>query len=298
MIDYRDFMLQGQKDIKRSRLLFEKEDYGFAAYSTEQGIEKYLKAYLMKINIIKNPDKLGHLTYPRLLEEIIISLKDQRYDSQNDEPINQFFDASIKFFESYSNIFTGFERSLPKKILCWKESLKIDLNDEEKKIVVGLTTELNKIKNDFLFGIISSGQSMSQTKQTTTPKLDPPGIAKLVALLQRWLQAFTTNTSLNIEKELNEFQVIIAPALYGMKENSLSRKDSDFFLKYLGVVRTFQWIDPVIAAYPHEEIGRYPFDIDGTTPTEIYKERKDELSNLLKMIELACSQIKISIINE
>ncbi len=296
MVDYRDFMLQAQKDIKRTRWLYEKNDFGFAAYSAEQGIEKYLKAYLMKINIIRNPDKLGHLTYPRLLAEIITELQDQKFDSRNDETTNKFLGAFIKFFENYSDIFIGFEKSIPKKILCWKESLKIDLNDEEKKIVKGLEVELNNIKNNFLTAIMECIQSISKTKPTT-PKLDPLGVSKLIALLQRCLQAAASNSSFNLEKELNELQVITTPALYGMKENSFSRKDSDFFLKYFGLVKTFQWIDPVVAAYPHEEIGRYPFDIDGTTSTEIYKERKDDLSNLINALELACNQIKIAIIN-
>jgi len=283
-------MLQAQKDIKRARLLHEKGDYGFSAYSTQQALEKYLKAYIMKIGITKNPDNFKHLTYPKLFEEIVSDLKNQRLEPKNSEIANNFLDTFIEFFHDFSEIIKGFEKSDPKKILCWKESLGITSNNEDKKILQGLEIELNKLKTKIFSGMMEFFNSISNLP--TQANIDPVGVSKLIALLQRACQSLISNSNINLEKELNELQVIVAPHLFGMKEDSISRKDSDFFLKFFGLVRTFQWIGEVIATYPHEEIGRYPIDIGGQSSSDIYEEQKEELLDLINSVELTCQQIK------
>jgi hypothetical protein len=56
--------------------------------------------------------------------------------------------------------------------------------------------------------------------------------------------------------------------------------------------------DVLIRAYPHEDIGRYPTEIDGESSVNIYEKRKEHVWNLIQEIKSACSRIEESIKSE
>jgi hypothetical protein len=292
MIDYRDLLLQGQTDIDRAKDLFIKEDYGFAAYSAQQGLEKYLKSFLMKFNIVKNSN-IGHLPYSLLLEIIIDEFDDLSKNEKDDTVFFQYLQTCKEYFNSFKNTLDSFQKSDPKKILIWKSSLKMKLNGDEEKIEKGIKIEEEKTKSIMINGITKLFTSNTAEKPLIAT---PEDTQKLVEWLSRNFQSAQNNSKIDFSKEIDEIEEILSPYLYGVKEKSLSKQDSDFLTDFFKIFRTFEWLELLLASYPHEEIGRYPTTIDNESSVELYKERKDDLYNLITAIDSACLQIRTNIL--
>ena len=303
MIDYREFMLQGQSDIERARELFTKEDYGFAAYSAQQGFEKYLKSYFMKLNIIKNPD-IGHLPYSELLK-IIVDEYNELIKYENDDIIIQYLQTSKDYFNSLKNILDSFQKSDPKKILLWKSSLKIELNDDEQKISNGIDIELGKLQSIMLNGLAQLFSNLQSQESETVDSdnvqgskiMNPDDSQRLVEWMVHIIQNVQQNIETDFIKEVNNFEEIISPYLYGVKENSFSKQDTDFIMKFFKIWKTFSWLGLILLSYPHEEIGRYPTNINHENSLKLYKEKNNELLDLINILDSACLEIRTSILS-
>ena len=142
MIDYKDFMQYAEIDLDISKTLYKKKQYGSAAYHTQQALEKYLKSYFLKSNLIENTKDLGHLQYPEIINEAISIFENQRKKEENSNMI-KMLDASIEHYSIIKEMFTKVKQSQDKKILFWKASMGIELTANEKNMLQGI-----RIKNE------------------------------------------------------------------------------------------------------------------------------------------------------
>src|SRR5690348_12299721 len=111
VVDYSDFQQQGATDILRAEKLYEDGDYGFAAYSAQQALEKYTKAYLMKFTLIEDPKKLGHLNFGSVLGIILPELKSHLESSKEIPFIVQLIQILINYTSSLKDIFDNITNS-------------------------------------------------------------------------------------------------------------------------------------------------------------------------------------------
>jgi len=294
MIDYRDFMQTAFADIHRADKLFNEGDFGFAAYCAQQGLEKYLKAYLLKCNLIGDVQILGHLQYHQIMSEVVKELERQKKLEKSNSAFYKMLDATAKFFLDLKEIFEIIKEPT-KKILVWKSSLGIELNKNEQRIDKGLGLKLEKIKQEYLLSFQNLLiPALSDINVDRLASIDPANIQKFLSIFQKALQE-VVNPTQSMEQNfqlLDEMILFAKPFFYGSGPNSLSKTDTDFISKLYLLIRTWLWIETVIESFPHEEIGRYPTDINGMNSELLYKEKKENLLRLIQKIRTACDQIK------
>ncbi|MEP0825493.1 MAG: HEPN domain-containing protein, partial [Nitrososphaera sp.] len=146
---WEDFVKQSKVDLRRSCLLFAEGDYGASAYSCQQALEKYLKAYLMKHNLLNNnPSEIGHMKMSKLLRIITVRTESvvQKFSREGELKIIPLLQArqelrhlenSLKRLQPPS----GSEDSelLEFKLELWKRSLQMPIKVKYEK-------ELEEIK--------------------------------------------------------------------------------------------------------------------------------------------------------
>lgn len=289
MIDYRDFQQQAELDIQRAKELYQKNDYGFAAFSAQQGMEKYLKAYLLKRNLISEPKNLGHLQYDVVIKMLIDQFLLMKEDAANDVPIfGAFFDILLKSFDGYKNLIESMKTSNDKKITAWKSSLKIKLNQHEENISKGLDKELASVTSQAKVGVSKLMEILTSIPTDVMNSLSEQD-KKLFSLFLSMPQLIDSD---NPMKMIEEIMILIKPKLYGNSPNSMPKKDTDMIMRYFLLLWSLKWIDIVMDSYSHQEISRYPTEIDGLNSVDLYQKNKDALLELIQRISNACEEIK------
>lgn len=293
MIDYRDFMQYAEIDLEISESLFEKEQYGNAAYHIQQALEKYLKAYFLKSKLIEDTQKLGHLQYPEIINEAIIIFESQKIKENNPFTIT-LLDGAIEHYSYIKNMFTKVKQKQEKRILFWKASLGIELTSKEKKMLQGISSgnehstskfiQLLKdavAKTDFL-EIIANAKSIPSELKVNLPKL---------------LKEMTVNLEENSGViKGDKILTFLQPYLYGSGRESFSKTESETITKLSAISNSFDWYGDVLLSYPHQQIGRYPTKIDHSDSYSLYIEYKDNLGKIIQDMKIVCKRIRNSII--
>jgi len=291
MIDYRDFMQKAEFDLERAEIMYKKGDYGFAAYSVQQGMEKYLKSYLLKFNLVKDIHKLGHLQYSEIAGIIIEIFEDQK-KKETDSDMIKVLDATINNFKTLHRIFSKIQKSHDQKILFWKRSLGIKLNKNEENILDGIRTESNTSANKYLSTLSNYLVSESFAKNLQKKKLPVKLKEKIPKFLIEYSNASRNGDTNKARQIMNSFMATASPYFYGSGPNSLSKGDTDFMIKMTKMETTFDWSEYTLLLYPHQDIGRYPTLIDDKNSEELYEENKENLWQLIQEIRIICSRIK------
>src|SRR5690349_2754639 len=93
MLYWKSFLDQAELDLKRSKNLFESGDYGFSAYSAQQALEKHVKSYFYKLNLIDDdPQRFGHLP----LSAIITDLRHEMNNIERRQQSNKLFLSMVR----------------------------------------------------------------------------------------------------------------------------------------------------------------------------------------------------------
>ncbi|MCV0392002.1 MAG: HEPN domain-containing protein [Nitrosopumilus sp.] len=291
MIDFRDFMQKAEYDLDRSMYLFKIEDYGFAAYSIQQALEKYLKAYLLKFNLVTEVHKLGHLQYFEILKEAITILENQKND-EKDENIIRVLESTIEHFTTLQTTFKKVEQSHDYKILFWKSSLGIKLNKNEQNILNGIRIKNNTSTKKYLSVLHNYLGSPEFLANLLKKKIPVKLKSKLPLFIIDYLNAIKNNDQKNAKLILEKFMLEVKPYFYGTGPNSLSKDATDFMIKMKMIDTAFEWYEYGLLTFPHQEIGRYPTIIENTNSEILYEENKDKLLQLIQSITIICNKIK------
>lgn len=295
VIDFRDIMQQGECNIQSSFKLFNEEDFPTAAFLVQQGLEKYLKAYLLKTNLIKDSKQLGHLQYAEILKEALKILTVQKNKEDEKEMIH-VLEVTINHFTILQKIFSNVENNRDQQILFWKKSLNLPLTKHEENILKGIHTKMQTSSTKYLTTLTSYLTSKSFVNGFVKGKLPKHIKAKLPKILLEYIQALRSGSSSQVQFVMEKLLNLIRPYLYGSGPQSISKEASDFMLKLNVIDTTFQWSEYVLLSFPHSQIGRYPTIIGDEDSVILYKERKDELFKLMLSIRLICTKIKSAMI--
>lgn len=297
MIDYRDFVQQAEIDLDRSTKLFESKDYGGAMFSAQQGLEKYLKAYLLKLNIFSNPKELGHVQYGKIFESVIeIISKREKIDG-----FTPILESLKNMLEKFKNLAKNIETNPQVKILAWKESLKIPLTSNENSINQGLATSFREEVNEFennMQNLISRGDVFDLSFLDGVDQSQiPENIKNTIELIKKLNNQFNeifknSNSSSEMMKTMFE---MMSQMSYGKGTNTLSKGKTDELMKGLVLLKSLNWFDMAMKTYPHEEISRYSTDIDNQTSIELYQKYSNNVGELITETKATCTEIKDSL---
>lgn len=294
MIDYRDFLQKAEYDLKVSEKLFKTEDYSSAAFSAQQALEKFLKSYLLKFNLVKDVQKIGHLQYSEITKESIRIFEKQKDIEESDETI-KVLDSNIKHFNILLSIFKDVQESHVHKILFWKSSLGINLNKNEKNILNGIRVKINNSATKNLSVLLEYLNSESFLKQLLKKKMPVELKAKIPLFIREYIIATQRGDSHKMKIAMEKLMQAISPYLYGSGPDSFSKESSDLMIKIKMIDSAFEWYEYVLLTYPHQEIGRYPTDIEGTNSEILYCENKENLLKLIQAVKIICTKIRMSV---
>ena len=255
-----------RENIERSRMLFGKGDLRYAVFSANEGLELCTKAFMLRYEIIDRGVVAGHFPYPAALKKMIeITKLNIKRDPADKKRYEQTLD-SLRRLERIFN--TTKKKSL--EIQLWKFSLEIELTDEENEQVDKfLATMANEHKE---MHQMQSG-SRDQRKQCNhkhTPSEQADLFAEVSRIIREesWRQG--SSRPLSLPGGLN--------------------------LPYSGVLeigQVFALTDLIILAgiisisHAHQQISRYPTQIDGVDSQKVYADNKDVVEDLLGRIYTA-----------
>lgn len=296
MTDYLDFMQQAELDLNIAEKLLHDEIYWLSAFCIQQGIEKYLKAFLLKYRIFDNPEKLGHIQYYEIFNEMIDTVD---VSTSEDLLYEEFKNNIISVLKSVQKFIVDLTNSHQKKLLIWKDSLGIPLKDHENKIIDGLTSRMIKQADKTIPMLVEMMKRVGfDFSGIDLNKLD----AKTKFVMERFKAIGDSTTQLAEGKSLdfkilqNYLVEIFAKMAYGTGSDSLSKNESDQFMKIIALNECINWADVVLDTYPHEEISRYPIMIEGTDSLELYRKNQEGLKKLLDRTRVACNDIRSKIL--
>jgi len=284
-------MQKAEFDLERAVKLYKCKDYGFAAYSIQQGMEKYLKSYLLKFNLVKDIHKLGHLQYSEIAVIIIEIFEDQK-KKETDSDVIKVIDAAISNFKTIYRIFSKIQKSHDQKILFWKRSLGMKLNKNEENILDGIRTESNTSAKKYLSTLSNYLASESFPKNLQKKKLPVKLKEKIPKFLIEYSNASRNGDTNKARQIMNSFMAAVSPYFYGSGPDSLSKGDTDFMIRMTKIETTFDWSEYVLLLFPHQDIGRYPTMIEDENSEVLYEENKENLWELIQAIKKICSRIK------
>ncbi|AIF83430.1 hypothetical protein NTE_01362 [Candidatus Nitrososphaera evergladensis SR1] len=304
-----DFLTQAKKDMYRARLLHLEADYGFAAYSCQQGLEKYLKAYLLKHKAIEKARDISHADMTKLF--YIIDKKVKAFlDKHRTTPIVSdviLQDAKKKLNDLLEalqpNQKVNEEDRLMTKTQLWKYSLQQPV-DQSYESRFRIKKELLKeslgpvglgFKKNFENAIIHDlARIPTEYKRITAQRYTSESShfsKSLIQLIEGKLPEFSAEESNRCMIAFMEYMEA------GLKKGGYY-KTADVWLErkmiYL-LVYPYDFYTSITKTYPHEDIGRYPTPIGEKSSLDLYPLYAENLSSLISEVESDCAKIENAI---
>ena len=118
--DWHEWLEYGKKDIKDAKERFAENDYGQAAYMTQQALEKHVKSIWITCGMAQ-PKELGHDIVGHIVGKIRKSLKEWKFGAKGLSK-----DEIEKMMETAEGIVKEMKRDGEMKSAFWKHSLGIE----------------------------------------------------------------------------------------------------------------------------------------------------------------------------
>ncbi|MCV0372458.1 MAG: HEPN domain-containing protein [Nitrosarchaeum sp.] len=293
---------QAKQDLKSSQTLFDSYDYGNSAYLLQQGVEKYVKSFILRYNLfVKEPHKFQHLPIIKMWEIIIQELESRYKHFKKDvkEFAKQLIVLLKHMLEFFIKIRDREHKDFRWKQSIWKYSMSLPLNKSETDLMKNLKNDLedelvpmisdaydifSKAK-DRLLSVMSANTQQKRMLETLLEKVmsttiefemsrkkPTTDINKIVEQMPEWFE--------QLEKLIKEILV-----LTDKKERILD----SYFMRVLLLGWLFSTHEEMILTFPHEEIGRYPNMI--TDSRKIYEKNSTNLQKFINRITEKCEKI-------
>lgn len=305
MTTWVDFKDQAIDDFKSSIALQSGNKIGNSAYMLQQSVEKFVKALVLKHKLSnKTPNELSHLPLIGLWNDLQNNIKNQIIKTNNQKSI-----ASYDLMEKAVGIIGEFFKKSTNtyKELIWKESLEIQLEDNEKNELLNLISNLKQELEPVIKKVVFDYKELFENKLKPFLKTMPP---KYRIELQQVLDELDMkidiknidnqkmNTTMDISdliKEIPKFFDDIEHLYYVIRKDPRKKYflDSDEFLVIL-LAWSFQFSGIILKTFVHEDIGRYPRTITGSETKNSrtwYKEKAGEIGKLREEVFKSCSRL-------
>lgn len=303
MNDWEQFRNQARQDIESCEILRSKGDYGNSAYLLQQGLEKYIKAYLFKFQMFTGkPHEVGHLPIKAMWKKLFEDLERRIRASVNPE-INSMFQQSTTIIKIITELFENIKnpKNRTLKMAFWKQSLNIKLNTNEENITKHEREELEKefkrimpmaesilakIDSKTRFQNMTNDQRQKIEQVMAQMGMTLEDVSKIIPTIQNGLQ----NTTSGMPD--------LFPLIKEIIKRNIKISDSSAleFISILRLAWLFTFRNEMVEAFTHEDIGRYPTEIDGKSSRDIYQTNVKNLDNFIERIKKACNEIE-SVLN-
>lgn len=293
MTEWQQFLERGRKDLKISFELYEKNrDYELSAYLIQQALEKFVKAYLLKLGVIEKAEKLNHLPFIGIFELLNQNVVENKR-KQKSPHLVMMFEHQKNMFDEIRKFFKEMKKP-ERKIEYWKFSLdlpnSLDIN------------ELMDLKLMSKSGSRLKGDSKKYQKDLDTEsinKLERKGV--MPDSFKKFLNEFDNKTESLQKLQVSGYEDTVSEAEQWLE--LLERLQAKNTVNQIGtkelraILEIGRILPEIIKIFPHEDIGRYPIKTKDGTTTEIYSQRKEELMKLMVNIKSRCTELELKIIN-
>ena len=257
------YLAYARENLERSRMLFRKGDLRYAVFSANEGLELCVKAYMLHYRIIDEAEAAGHFPYPAAVKKMVEITK----SGVGRNPPNEVRQKQV--LEALGVLGKAFAMMDKKELRTqlWKSSMRISLADGNRE-------QFDKFKgrllewNEKMFQVQGVQQHLNKQdydKRTLDDQSD--FFAAVLGLFREK------------SRRRKGSQIISLPGgtkMYYKKAIDLGQ--------LLAVAELFNHLGLIAPSFAHQQISRYPTQIDGIDSREIYNERKDDLKNLLRRI--------------
>ncbi len=304
--NWNDLLERGKKDLRISISLFNDEsDYELAAYLAQQALEKHVKSYLLKLGVIKNPEDLKHIQITGILS--LLRNNQKKWFQQNKRNNPTMFILFEKMFTSSNHLMAHLEevrKDPEKRLIYWKKSLNIKLDDSEKtylqKYEILFSKQGPRVNNALrkVDAAVLTEANLSEFAKKN--RIDPKVFTDLMSLLQQSQQmASTKQDSTLTNRELLGKETEILRKFENIKLLADSNNAVGLNTTMIrGIIEVTNLVEIILLSFPHEDFGRYPVMIKETSTTDLYKEKNNDLWNLIQKIKTNCENLEQTICAE
>lgn len=307
MNDWKEFLEQAHQDMAGCEALRSVNNYGNSAYLLQQGLEKYIKAYLFKFQLFSGkPHEIGHLPIKVMWNKLIDELE-RKIRTFNNPELKTVFQQSATIMKLIKELFDKIKNPNNRswKTTFWKKSLNIPLNNNEELII---NNEKEKLEKEFtriipmmetLLAKLDPKKKLENLSEEQRIKIEKQLVEKMGIHLDDLLKIFPTVQSglHDVQSGMPDFFLILGDII----KQDIQSKDQyaqDLF-NILRLAWLFSFRDEIVEMFTHEDIGRYPTEILGTTSNidskssrEIYEINVKELDSLIERVKKKCDEIE------
>ncbi len=298
------FLERGKKDLELSQKLFqENQDYEMSAYVAQQALEKYVKAYLLKSNIVEKARDLGHFQMPRIFSLIAAQFNLIKRNTDKSNPFHLVLEHMSNVIDHLKKLFETIRDDNKKLVHWWKYSLKItqDIEDEDYKKFIELMSRTGSRLGKSFETYFGSSLNPNIEKFAKISKELPADILTISENMEKAATQLKNKKILSKEEarrvsneEISVLLKIINLQKRGKPKGSLSISELEKALIMFDILTNY--LDLIMQTYPHEIIGRYPRLLDVST-TETYTKHKENLWEMSSNVKNSCNEIEMKIKN-
>ena len=260
-----EYLQYAQENIKTSRILFKEGYLRYAIFSANEGLELLAKAHMLRYKLIDRPKAAKHFPYPAAIKSVIKIFESNIM--KNPPNRKQLEDALVQLpiLEEAFDMVEKKQLEMP----MWKSSLNIGLSDDERA------------RDDEFWKKI--GEWNEKMKQMQGGRQHPskqgsgkPTLGEQAKFFEGVLEDYTKTRYRKDSRLL--------PLLESRGTSRAKALDTG---RILALAELSLFVGVIVHSSAHQQISRYPTQIDGVDAREIYAERKDDVEKLLELIYLA-----------
>lgn len=282
---------QSKVDLKSAYELYERGDYGNAAFHTQQALEKAFKCVMMKYGLAEQyPEslkQLGHRPYIRLFN--LLKKHTNNFNVKN-KTVRLVKSSLRSSLPHVMDMLKGADASPMSDKVWWKISLGVNLSPDEAKKALrrirrnldGVAIDIQKIKNVSLEIRDENSEQIFQVMDAFYTEL-------------KTFQDMPKSSSVkSMVAEHSRIQTKIRNILHNLFTKSFNHaKKSDKEIK--GILTILPWITmyatTILKIMAHEQISRYPEEVNGMSSSLIYEEKADQLYALMQEVEESIKEL-------
>lgn len=265
------YVKYARENMDRSRLLFQGAYLRYAIFSANEGLELCVKAYLLHYKAIANPIDAGH--FPLL--SIVRSLrKSSELFGVANPGESDMVRQTASLLDELKGLFTKL-KNRQARVALWKKSLGVALGDGDQKLL----RELGPLATEWSgqYPQARAGPLQGGPGGGPVGFMSAPWGALRAPLLVLFHQNFEPAGGTPMVSLLGSKEIPAAEALYMGRLNALM----EMFLHTTAIVN----------GYVHQQISRYPTQIDGVDSSEVYARHRGGVGRLLAKIYGACGAL-------
>lgn len=265
------YLRYAHENVDRSKLLLQRGDLRYALFSANEGLELCVKAYLLHYKAIADPIDAGHFPHTAIIRSI-------RENAALFGEANPGEAAMMRQTAAYLAELDALFKKLRDRrarVALWKKSLGVDLGGGEQKLL----GELGPLATEWSGQGSQAGPGSRRGGQGgESVGLLPPTWGGLRApLLSLFHQNFEHAGASSTILLLGGGEVPAAEALY--------------FGQLIALTELFLYTTAIVNGSVHQQISRYPTQIDGVDSAEVYARHRDGVERLLGRIYGACEML-------